>query len=147
MVASVPMTPDPAVTGPLTGGQIWAQDPLQFDLAEVSGANEYTAKPVALVSTVAPLIVAAFSELPDDEPVAVGAADVEVPDAPEVDDELLHAATASPAATTAASASQRIRCRCPKVVLFGSCIALLLYRFRFTRCGRDAAGCECSCNE
>jgi hypothetical protein len=45
-----------AVTGPLTGGQYVAHVPSQFDLAAVSGANEYSVKPLALVRTVAPPI-------------------------------------------------------------------------------------------
>ncbi len=59
MVPNVPVTPA-AVAGPLTGGQFCAHVPLQLDLAGVSGANEYSVKPLALVSTVAPPIVAVF---------------------------------------------------------------------------------------
>ena len=40
IVPSVPVTPVPAVTGPLSGGQKLAQLPLQFDVVEVSGANQ-----------------------------------------------------------------------------------------------------------
>jgi len=40
IVPSLPVTPDPAVAGPCTGGQIWAQLPLQFDLVLVSGTNQ-----------------------------------------------------------------------------------------------------------
>ena len=40
IVVSLPVTPGPAVAGPLTGGQIWAQLLLQFDLVAVSGTNE-----------------------------------------------------------------------------------------------------------
>ncbi len=40
MVASLPVTPLPAVAGPLTGGQMAAHAPLQFDLVDVSGTNQ-----------------------------------------------------------------------------------------------------------
>ena len=42
IVPSLPVTPAPAVAGPVTGGQIWAQLPLQFDLVLVSGTNGIT---------------------------------------------------------------------------------------------------------
>src|SRR4029077_199332 len=67
MVPNVPVTPA-AVAGPLTGGQFCAHAPLQFDLVGVSGANEYSVKPLALVSTAAPPMVAVF------RPPAVAAA-------------------------------------------------------------------------
>ena len=41
-----------------------AHVPLQFDLVGVSGANEYSVKPLALVSTVAPPIVVVFTVAP-----------------------------------------------------------------------------------
>jgi hypothetical protein len=47
----------------LTGGQNVAHEPLQFDVVEVSGANQYRVKPWALVSTVTPPIVVVFSAL------------------------------------------------------------------------------------
>src|SRR5690242_9707170 len=53
------MMPGPAVAGACTGGQSWAQLPLQFDLVLVSGTNQYMVKPLALVSTVTPLSVMA----------------------------------------------------------------------------------------
>src|ERR1700758_2843313 len=59
MVPNVPVTPD-AVAGPVTGGQFCAHVPLQWDAVGVSGANEYSVKPLLLVSTVTPPIVAAF---------------------------------------------------------------------------------------
>jgi hypothetical protein len=65
IVPSVPVTPLPAVAGPFTGGQYCAHDPLQLDLVAVSGAKEYTVKPLALVSTLVPLIVAVFSTVPE----------------------------------------------------------------------------------
>ena len=46
------------MAGPFTGGQFCAHVPLQLDMVDVSGPNEYTAKPPALVSTVAPPILA-----------------------------------------------------------------------------------------
>src|SRR5215831_1699780 len=63
MVASLPVTPAPAVAGPFTGGQNVAHDPLHFDVVAVSGTNQYKAKPWVLVTTVAPPILAVFSAL------------------------------------------------------------------------------------
>src|SRR6266550_4018022 len=63
MVASLPVTPAPAVAGPFTGGQYVAHEPLHFEVVGVSGANQYSVKPLALVSTVAPPIVVVFSAL------------------------------------------------------------------------------------
>src|SRR4029077_221309 len=102
MVPNVPVTPD-AVAGPFTGGQICAHVPLQLDVVDVSGANEYSVKPLALVSTVAPPIVAVF-RLP-----AVAAAGLLVlvlppPLVEDVPDEL-HAASTAAAAAMAGSAS------------------------------------------
>jgi hypothetical protein len=37
------------------------QEPLHFDVVEVSGTNQYRVKPLALVRTVAPPILAVFS--------------------------------------------------------------------------------------
>ena len=65
---SVPVTPAPAVTGPLTGGQYVAQLPLQFDCVLVSGTNQYRVSPAALVSTVAPPMVVVFSACPEPDP-------------------------------------------------------------------------------
>ena len=70
MVASVPVTPVPAVAGPFTGGQNVAHEPLHFDVVAVSGTNQYKVKPLALVTTVAPPILAVFSAL---LPAAAGA--------------------------------------------------------------------------
>jgi hypothetical protein len=108
MVASVPVTPAPAVTGPFTGGQYVAQVPVHFEVVDVSGANQYSVNPAALVTTVVPPIVVVFSADP------VAAADVAAPagldvTAPAgldaaapagVGDELLH-----PAASSASTAS------------------------------------------
>jgi hypothetical protein len=63
MVASLPVTPAPAVAGPFTGGQNVAHEPLHFDVVVVSGTNQYKVKPLALVTTVAPPILAVFSTL------------------------------------------------------------------------------------
>src|ERR1700721_112850 len=60
IVPNVPPTPA-AVTGPVTGGQFCAHVPLHFDVVRVSGANEYSVKPMLLVSTVTPAIVAVFT--------------------------------------------------------------------------------------
>ena len=99
MVPNVPVTPA-AVAGPVTGGQFCAHVPLQLDLVGVSGANEYSGKPLALVRTVAPPIVAVF-RLP-----AVAAAGLLLPLAEDVADEL-HAARTAAAAATASSSADR----------------------------------------
>jgi len=109
IVLSVPGTLGPAVEGPLTGGQIWAQLPLHCDVVTVSGANQYRVRPWALVSTAAPLIVVVFSALLD-AVVPEAAPGVALAGPPE--DELPHAATVSAAAITAADASQLIRQGC-----------------------------------
>jgi hypothetical protein len=109
IVLNVPVTPA-AVTGPVTGGQFCAHVPLQLDLAGVSGAKEYSVKPLLLVSTVAPPIVALF-RLP-----AVAAAGLLVlvllpPLVEEVPDELHAASTAAAAATASSASSIRRRFR------------------------------------
>ena len=89
--------------GPVTGGQFCAHVPLQLDVVGVSGANEYSVNPPALVSTVAPPIVAVF-RLP---PVAAAGLPLLVPPLPlpeDVADEL-HAARTTAAAATASSTS------------------------------------------
>jgi hypothetical protein len=108
-VPNVPVTPA-AVTGPVTGGQFCAHVPLQLDLVDVSGAKEYSVKPLLLVSTVAPPIVALF-RLP-----AVAAAGLLVlvllpPPVDEVPDELHAASTAAAAATASSASSIRRRFR------------------------------------
>src|SRR5215472_14946315 len=131
MVASVPVTPGPAVTGPGTGGQIWAQVPLQLDAVLVSGANEYRVRPWALVSTVAPLIVAVLTALADAEDAAgLGAASCPA------------AAVPQPAASTARSASPtagRVRVidmKCPSVVIAGVPAVVFLDAIRAAWPGR-----------
>jgi hypothetical protein len=63
------LVPDPSglppAAGPFTGGQNFAHEPLQLDLVAVSGANQYTVKPLALASTLVPLIVAVFRTVPE----------------------------------------------------------------------------------
>jgi hypothetical protein len=96
IVPSEPVTPVPAVTGPISGGQKLAQEPLQFDVVEVSGANQYSVKPLALVKTVALPIFALFTTAVDDAEPEVGVAlDDEPPELPEPVDELPHAARVS----------------------------------------------------
>jgi hypothetical protein len=111
MVPSVPVTPCPPVTGPVTGGQICAQAPLHFDAVAVSGANEYKVNPRALVTTLTPPIVALFRAAPD--PAApgaeAGALDGVPPPVPVPDDELEHAAALMATAATPAAASNLIR--------------------------------------
>jgi hypothetical protein len=104
IVPSLPVTPAPAVAGPVTGGQIWAQLPLQFDLVLVSGTNQYRVKPLALVSTVTPLICVVFKA----EPEEAGLEDAPlVP--PEPGDELPHAAASNAAATNTIAAGNLFR--------------------------------------
>jgi hypothetical protein len=64
MEVSLPVTPEPAVAGPLTGGQTVAHEPLQFDFVLVSGTNQYKVNPLAFVTTVVPPTLAVFSALP-----------------------------------------------------------------------------------
>jgi hypothetical protein len=103
-VVSVPVTPGPAVAGPFTGGQYWTHPALQFEVVAVSGANEYSVKPLALVSTVTPPIVAVFRAVPDELAVAEAAAEAPAADGLPgllgVVDELPHAAAISATATS-----------------------------------------------
>ena len=64
MTPSVPVTPDPAVTGPSTGGQYVAHAPVHLDVVEVSGTNQYNVLPLALVTTAVPLMVVMLSAPP-----------------------------------------------------------------------------------
>ena len=121
IVPSLPVTPAAAVAGPFTGGQYVAHDPLQFDLVAVSGANQYSVNPFALVSTVAPAIFVVFrAEL--DEPVAgvEAALDEEPPEAagldadePDDPDELPHAAAIRAIPARPAGAHHRLRMSYP----------------------------------
>jgi hypothetical protein len=87
------VTPGPAAGLPVTGGQYRAQVPEQFDLVEVSGANQYKVKPLELVSTCLPPIVLAASLVPDEDELPPAAAEDELPPAaagvPPALDELL----------------------------------------------------------
>ncbi len=104
IVPSLPITPVPAVAGPLTGGQKVAQVPLHFDVVEVSGANQYSVNPLALVRTVAPPIFIVLIALPLDTGAVVRVA---LPEPPEPAGgvefpELPHPAAISAAATSPA---------------------------------------------
>ena len=105
-----------AVTGPVTGGQFCAHVPLHFDVVDVSGANEYSVKPLLLVSTVAPPIFAVCTV-----PAAAAAGllvlvpEDEGDEVPEGVADELHAARAAVAAAAAGSTSsiRRRRLRAP----------------------------------
>src|SRR5512140_3526430 len=114
MVASLPVTPAPAVAGPFTGGQYVAHEPLQFDLVEVSGANQYSVKPLALVRTATPPMVVVFSALLLAAALEAGAAALEVvpPELVELV-ELPQAAIRSVAASPA-GASHILFIACPR---------------------------------
>jgi hypothetical protein len=64
IVPSLPVTPEPAVAGPDTGGQYVAHEPVHFEVVEVSGANQYKVRPLAFVSTTFPLMVLMDSTVP-----------------------------------------------------------------------------------
>jgi hypothetical protein len=83
--------------------------------AEVSGANQYKVKPLALVSTVAPITFALFSIVPDAAACEAGA--LEAAELPEPE-EPPHAATTRAAAACPAGASNLIRMAC--LPLYGS---------------------------
>src|ERR1039457_5315653 len=123
MVASLPVTPVPAVAWPFTGAPHAAHEPLHFEVVGVSGTNQYRVKPLALVSTVAPPIVAVFSALPDAVAAAEacgaagggaggGAAAAAAPAGAELP-ELPQAAITSATAPTPAGASHLIFITCP----------------------------------
>lgn len=122
IVVSLPVTPEPAVAGPFTGGQIAAHQPLQFDFVLVSGTNEYKVKPLALVSTVTPPTFAVFSAVPVDagapEWVALAGADEvagpdEVAGADELP-ELPHPAATSPATASPVGTSHLLLTEIPR---------------------------------
>src|SRR5215831_7528892 len=86
-------------------------EPLQFDLVEVSGTNQYRVRPLALVSTVALPIFVVFRVDPEDAAWAAG----ELPEPPEPPlpgDELPHAAITSTAAAAPAGTSHLLRMTC-----------------------------------
>ena len=68
MVPSVPVTPDPAVTGPLTGGQKVAHEPEHFEVVEVSGTNQYRVMPLEFTRTCVPLMLVAVTVEPPRQP-------------------------------------------------------------------------------
>jgi hypothetical protein len=49
----------------ITGGQYAAHEPLQAEVVAVSGANQYSVSPLALVSTVPMLVLAVLMPAPD----------------------------------------------------------------------------------
>jgi hypothetical protein len=109
IVPSVPVTPDPAVAGPFTGGQNVAHDPVHLDVVEVSGTNQYKVKPAELVSTFVPLIVVLINVLPDElaaglDAPAAGGVLLELAELPQ-------AAIASTAAANAAAPNIPRMCR------------------------------------
>src|SRR5215467_8347081 len=93
-------------------------EPLQFDLVEVSGTNQYRVKPLPLASTVALPTFMVFRVDPED------AAAGELPDPPEPPepllpvDELPHAAITSTAAAAPAGTSHLFRMTCLRSDLF-----------------------------
>src|SRR5690348_6273317 len=114
MVASLPVTPAPAVAGPFTGGQNVAHEPLHFDVVAVSGTNQYKVKPLPLVTTVAPPILAVFSALLPaagvlEAGVALEAAPPELVELDELLQAAITKAAASPAGTKIGRASGRER--------------------------------------
>src|SRR5690242_8000558 len=108
IVPSVPARPAAAVTGPFTGGQAAAQAPSQSDVVLVSGAKEYTAKPLASVRTVAPPIVAVF-RLPAVAATGLLVLVLAPPLVEDVADEPHAASTAAAAATAGRASSIRRR--------------------------------------
>src|SRR5260370_15204397 len=92
MVLSVPVTPDPAVTGPVTGGQRVAHDPVHLEAVEVSGANQYSVLPAELVAAGVPVVVVMSTALPPAAALLPPAAGAVVAGVPE--DELVELAHA-----------------------------------------------------
>jgi hypothetical protein len=87
---------------------------LQFDLAGVSGTNQYRVWPLALVSTGTPPTVAAFRAAPAEAgPDAAGAGELAAGAAGFDDDELPHPAASSAAAASPAAAHRQPPARCP----------------------------------
>src|SRR5689334_23148564 len=103
MVPSVPVTPEPAVTGPGTTGQKVRQEPSHLDVVGVSGTNQYRTMPLESVSTCWPPTVVCDTVLPPAAGVlfallvvpAAGAL-LELPELPQAD--TASARAASPAA-------------------------------------------------
>ena len=100
------------MAGPLTGGQNWAHEPLQLDLVAVSGTNQYSVRPLALVSTVTPPMFAVFRAVLDEPVVGDAAALDELPDPAELPpDEHPDAAATTARATAATPADAHDICR------------------------------------
>jgi hypothetical protein len=141
IVPNVPVTPA-ALTGPLSGGQLCAHVPLQLDVVGVSGAKEYSVKPVLLVSTVTPEIVAVFTVL---AAAAAGllAGLLAVPLAGEGEAPAELHATSATAAAAAAGSARSIRRRArpplirgalpllPRAGIFRGVMTLFFLLFRF----------------
>jgi hypothetical protein len=87
-------------------------EPLQFDLVEVSGTNQYKVKPLLLVSTVALPIFVVFSVDPEDAAAGELPEPPEPPEPPLPVDELPHAAITSTAAAAPAGTSHLFRMTC-----------------------------------
>src|SRR5690348_12055431 len=108
MVPSVPVTPEPAVTGPGTTGQKVRQEPSHLDVVGVSGTNQYRTMPLESVSTCWPPTVVCDTVLPPAAADEAGAdasalllvpaagALLELPELPQAD--RVSARAASPAA-------------------------------------------------
>jgi hypothetical protein len=88
---------------------------LQFDVVEVSGTNQYSVKPFALVSRVAPPIFAVCSAVPDDPAAAaeVAAADGLLAPPEPADEVLPHAAAKSATAARPPGTHHRLRILLP----------------------------------
>jgi hypothetical protein len=116
IVPSLPVTPAPAVAGPFTGGQYVAHDPLQLDLVAVSGTNQYSVKPLALVTTATPPIFAVFRAVLDEPGPGEETALADDPPAPAMlaAVELPHAAAARATAASPAGAHHRFRITHPR---------------------------------
>src|SRR6516165_2863577 len=102
----MPFIPAPAVAGPGTSGQYFRQLPVQADLVELSGANQYRTMPCELVSTFLPLIIVNFNVVPDAGEAVEAAlgAELAAGEPLELEGELPHAARTKAAAANPAGA-------------------------------------------
>src|ERR1700687_3320466 len=64
MLPSWPVTPGPALGSPVTGGQYSVHDPVHLEVAWGSGANQYSVRPLALVTTATPPTAAVLKVAP-----------------------------------------------------------------------------------
>src|SRR5690349_10018102 len=87
-------------------------EPLQFDLVEVSGTNQYRVRPLELVSTVALPNFIVFRVDPEDAAAGEPPEPADPPEPPLPEDELPHAAITSTAAAAPASTSHLFRMTC-----------------------------------